>query len=486
MGEVVNPEARWIEQALAEYEAYCAGRLSLGAASIETEGGIIQYCGALEAPQHWTVAYVREDDRSVTPLAVGELQSVLRAFQRLDARDAEFWDTTQFPPPCAVIGGVPHRFQAAEGRFLVGVVRVGPVGVLLVTVEGALAVVHVEGKSVTVLHAGPVRGPIMVDVDVTLRLTQPQRRPAQGPVQGPQARPVRPDPKTQAHHLRITGNTPVDVVGGPPVDVVLRGCFADIVRRAEKLPPCRDGDKRRGLAVLGRFLDYLYKLAMEGKGDLVGVRRTILAKLRAHVSDFDISEDALSDAFALMLRVKTCIAQRDKLRWTIRLAGLTNPRSELHRLLCKETEDGGWFGETANPACAKATVPRIDALAGEAGGAEGRHGPDAVLSVPGPASAAERTTGSATKQAAVPQEWMLQMLSDAASLAVHKAMAGWRADKAAWEAERAELLARLARAEAAPGGADPPADVVARETPPREPPTSASPHLAPDSESRSD
>ena len=482
---MVNREARWIEQALAEYETYCARRLSLGAGSIETEDGFIQYCGVLEDPQHWTVAYVREDDRSVTPLAFGELQTVLRAFQRLDARGAEFWDTTQFPPPCAVISGVPHRFQAAEGRFLVGAVRVGPVGVLLVTVEGALAVVHVEGKTVTILHAGPVRGPIMVDVDVTLRLAQPQRRPAQGPVQGPaQARPVRPDPDTQAHHLRIIGSTPVDVVGGPPVDVVLRGCFADIVRRVEKLPPCRDGDKRRGLAVLGRFLDYLYKLAMEGKGDLVGVRRTILAKLRAHVSDFDISEDALSDAFALMLRVKTCIAQRDKLRWTIRLAGLTNPRSELHRQLCKETEDGGWFAEAANPAGAKATVPSIDALPGEAGGAEGRHGPDA--GVPGPAGAAERTTGSATIPTVVPQEWMLQMLSDAASLAVQKAMAGWRADKAAWEAERAELLARLARADTAPGGAAPAADVVARETPPSEPQTSASPHLAPDCESRSD
>ena len=476
---MVNREARWIEQALAEYETYCAGRLSLGAGSIETEDGVIQYCGVLEDPQHWTVAYVREDDRSVTPLAVGELQTVLRAFQRLDARGAEFGDTTQFPPPCAVIGGVPHRFQAAEGRFLVGVVRVGPVGVLLVTVEGALAVVHVEGKAVTVLHAGPVRGPIMVDVDVTLRLAQPQRRPAQGPVQGPaQARPVRPDPNTQAHHLRITGNTPVDTVGGPPVEVVLRGCFADIVRRVEKLPPCRDGDKRRGLAVLGKLLDSLYKLAMQGKGDLVGVRRTIIAKLRAHVSDFDISEDALSDAFALLLRVKTCIAHRDKLRWTIRLAGLTNPRSELHRQLCKETEDGGWFAEAANRqvaghqfAGAEATVP-------------GSHSPDAAANVPGSARTAEKTT--AVVPTAVPQEWMLQMLSDAASLAVQKAMAGWRADKAAWEAERAELLARLARAETAQGGAAPEADVVARETPPSEPQMSASPHVTPDPESHSD
>lgn len=520
MGEAAKSEVTTIEQALVEYEGYCEGRLSLSAGRIDTDEGFVQFCGAFEDPLHWTVAYVREEDRSVTPLAVGEQQSVLRAFRRLDARGAEFWDPRQFPPPLAVIGGVPHRFQAAEGRHLVGVVRVGPAGVLLVAVDGALAVVHVEGEATTILHAGPVRGPIKVDVDLALRLARLQRGPSRAPAEAPTAaRPVRPDPKTRAHHLRIAGTLPVDTAGGPAIEVVLRGCFGDIVRRAEKLPPRRTGDKRRGLTVLEKLLDYLCTLALEGRGDLVGVRRVIAGKLRARFVDFEISEDALSDAFALLLRVGTCIAVREKLRWTIRLAGLGDPRSELHRQLCKETEQGGWICDLSSRETrgGRRVAGRGRRRAGGAGGtggeqSAGRGGPRSDESVSGAANAGEARSSPGSRASSAeptaqggtaatsgephaeapaaargepheaesaapptppcsggpvsedrprvedilqdpgaPPKWLLHMLSDAASLAVRKALAGWRADKVVWQAEREQLLARLARAEAAAG-----------------------------------
>lgn len=242
-------------------------------------------------------------------------------------------------------------------------------------------------------------------------------------------RPLQPDPVTRAHHLRIAGRTPIDTLGGPTAEVVLRGCFDDIGRRAEKLPARGRGDKLRGIEVLGRLLDYLYALAVRDSGDLVGVRRKIIAKLRAHFPDFDLNADALSDAFALLLRVGTCIVRRDKLRWTIRLAGLRNPRSALHRQLCKETEHGGGRSEAANceaeagAHAARATRRASAGVDANGGEAETSAGPGATArgtrrARPGPESvevAPSSTDGPETSTSEVHEEEAASSASSSSS-----------------------------------------------------------------------
>src|SRR5690606_13544452 len=83
MGEAAGSDCWAIDQAMAEYEAYRAGALQASMHIFQAPGGAVQYCGAENDQEHWTVAYIRAGDEAVTPLAVGAFAQVVGTFTRL-------------------------------------------------------------------------------------------------------------------------------------------------------------------------------------------------------------------------------------------------------------------------------------------------------------------------------------------------------------------------------------------------------------------
>lgn len=330
MGEAAESDDWFIDQAVAEYEAYCAGELRPSVNLLEAPEGEVQYCGRVEDRSRWTVAYVRAADRVVTPLAVGDFEHVRATFTRLDRAKARIENPDLFPPPAALVGGVRYQFRAVQGCSLVGVVQVGKAAVLLSALGERLAVVYLEGKKKVVLDVKPPLGLRVVDVDRMLRF----HRPATSTV----GIPVHPSTAIQAHHIRIVRGVPVHVGAGPSISEVLRSCFEDLVRRVEAQRKPRQ--KLKGKTKLRKVLGVLLKLGRLGCNDLVGLGSEIIAEIKGHVPEFDITAEALADVLNLLRATKTCLIERgEKERiWRIRLVGLNDPRSDLHVRLCKETK----------------------------------------------------------------------------------------------------------------------------------------------------
>jgi hypothetical protein len=342
VGEAAESDEWLIDQAVAEYEAYCAGELR---PSVKTRGfpnGELQFCGRLEDRSRWTISYVHTAERAVVPLAVGDFGHVFGVLSRLDQADARFEDPRLFPPPSARAGGVRYRFLPVQGCSLVGVVQLGKAAVLLAALGERIAVVYVEGGSRVVLDVKSPLGLGEVDVDRMLGFHRPRSASAKvrrggGLVETPAEVPVEPSPAIQAHHIRIVRGSPVDVGSGPSISEVLRGCFEDIARRVEALK--QPGRKLKGKTKLRTVLGVLLRLGLNSCPNLVGRSGELLAELKERAPGVEITVEAFADVLNLLRKAKTCLVQRDERErtWRINLAGLADPRSALHVRLCKET-----------------------------------------------------------------------------------------------------------------------------------------------------
>jgi hypothetical protein len=333
VGATVNgePDSWLIEQAVQEYEAYCAGRLDMSVDAIEAVGGQIQRCGSLEDEAHWTIAYVRDEDEAVLPLAVGERAQSLEQFSRLDRADVPIWDRRYFPPPVAVVDGAPRHFRPARGRFLVGVAQLSRRAVLLVATGESLAVVHLAGQARVVLFRGRPLSFREIDVDAMLR-SQPSRgaRRPEAPLT------VRPPAAVRAQHLRIVGAVPVDVGQGPSIASVLEYGFSALARRAEAV---KLASKRKGKTRVREVLDALYQALLAGCDDFEGMAGEVLSQFRALGPELDLTSAVFADVLRLLHATGTCLVERPTpRRWRINLVGLTDPRSPLHRRFCAETQ----------------------------------------------------------------------------------------------------------------------------------------------------
>lgn len=347
-----------IDEAVAEFEASCADRLNMFVYRSKVIGGAAEYCGSHADPTRWTLAYVR-DDRAVLPLAVGERDQVVHEYARLSRAGTPIWDPEKFSPPRVIVDGTAYHFAPGYGRVLIGQVRLERRAVLLAAIDDALAVIHVAGRVRTVLHVGKPHSFRELDVDRLLRLQgrcRPRSRHAE------QSGPVRPPPPIEAEHRRIVHGLAVEVGTGPTIARVLVSCFEDVADRARALKAIvvtrieeklkATADRARGLKasatrrVRGKVwarpvVRYLCKLAIRGHGNIVGRVSEILAIFGEHFPDFTITAEALSDVLGLLHALGTCLvgprADGDRI-WEINLAGLTDPRSSLHRRLCRETK----------------------------------------------------------------------------------------------------------------------------------------------------
>lgn len=373
MGPAVGSDDWAIDQAVAEYRAYSAGeRLCVGVDDVVADGegtcagaqglcigfaapdGEVQYCGALEDLDHWTVCFVRDADEAVTPVAVGALAQVRERYAKFDTLGAEVENPRTFPPPAAIIGGVRRCFRAARGRFLVGVVQEGRRAVLLASIGERLAVVYLEGKSRAVLD---IKMPLHlreVDVDRMLPHRLAPTRSAEE-----EAEPIVSSVEVRAHHNRIVYGLKVDGAGGPPISEVLWCCFMDLARRAKAPKERARGVRLKGKLSVDRVVRALYQLALTGRPDLDGLTGDLLQQIKDHVPDFEITPEAFADVLNLLEATGTCLVSRcpgGRIRH-IHLEGLNDPRSAHHLRLCQETSTSHCYDAAANERPA-ANAPR--------------------------------------------------------------------------------------------------------------------------------
>lgn len=361
-----------------EFEASCAGRLKLLAHRTQITGGALECCGSHSDPTRWTGAFVRKDG-AVLPLRVGEREGVVLECIRLKRAGTPLWNRAKFPPPTVIVDGRAYHFAPGHGRLLIGQVRLERRAVLLAAIGDTLAVIHVAGRTRSVLHVGKPHSFRELDVDQLLRL---QGRKKPGSQQAELSGPVRPPPPIEAEHHRIVHGLAVEVGTGPTIAQVLGACFEDVADRARALKapaPARPKERKasgagqelgedladragvlkvsasrrgkekkapsagrvRGKVWVRPVLRYLCQLAIRGHGNIVGRVGEIITLLREHFPDFTITAEAMSDVLGLLHTLGTCLvdprADGERI-WKINLAGLTDPRSALHRRLCRETK----------------------------------------------------------------------------------------------------------------------------------------------------
>lgn len=348
---------RVLDEVVEEFEASCAGRLQLLARRTVVPGGALECCGSDADPTRWTGAFVRKD-RAVLPLMAGERDRVFLEQARLQRAGTPIWNPDKFPPPRVIVDGTAYHFAPGHGRMLMGQVRLGRRAVLLAAIGNTLAVIHVAGRARSVLHVGKPHSFRELDVDQLLRF-QGRRGPRSQSSE--LSGPVRPAPPIEAEHRRIVHGLAVEVGTGPTIAQVLGGCFEDVADRARALKAAVMPSKAklkatadqvrafrasaarqvRGKRWARPVTRYLCKLAIRGHGNIVGRVGEIIAVFREHFPDFAMTAEALSDVLGLLHTLGTCLvsprADGERI-WEINLAGLTDPRSALHRRLCRETK----------------------------------------------------------------------------------------------------------------------------------------------------
>jgi hypothetical protein len=346
-----------LDEVVAEFEASCAGRLKLLAHRSEVTGGALECCGSHADPTRWTGAFVRKD-RAVLPLAAGERERVVLECVRVKRAGTPLWNLAKFPPPTVIVDGRAYHFAPGHGRLLIGQVRLERRAVLLAAIGDTLAVIHVAGRARSVLHVGKPHSFRELDVDQLLRL---QGRKGPRSQHSKLSGPLRPPPPIEAEHHRIVHGLAVEVGTGPTIAQILRACFEDVADRAWALKAAvmpskvklkatvaevrafkaRAARQVRGKKWARPVVRVLCKLAIRGHGNIVGRVGEIIAVLRKHFSDFTITTEAMSDVLGLLQTLGTCLVSPradDERIWEINLAGLTDPRSALHRRLCRETK----------------------------------------------------------------------------------------------------------------------------------------------------
>jgi hypothetical protein len=202
--------------------------------------------------------------------------------------------------------------------------------VLLVAAGTRLVAVHRAGGVSTLLPLGRPSTIREVDLDHLLAYYGPRAASSRKPENDP----LRPSPRTRAHHLRIVRGRPVDVGAGPRLTEVLSAIFDDIEVRAIAPKDRVPGKRLKGKTWVPRVLAYLRKLC--------GLTSQIIAQIQERFPEFKITAEAFADALKLIAATGTeLIAPRGPRGriWRIRLEALADPTSALHKRLCRETAD---------------------------------------------------------------------------------------------------------------------------------------------------
>lgn len=342
MVAAATAERSLIDTVEAEYEAYCAGGRSLHYVSIAVRGGEVQYCGSRGDPSRWTVAFVRAAERVVVPLAVGEFQRVADRHRQLREADVPLWDSRLFPPPFARVGGKSYLFKPGHGSVLVGVVETNECTVLLAADGPRLVVIYRAGKSRITLPVGEPQNFREVDVDSLLKVW-PHATPTTGSVEPP--------PRLQAHYIRLVDGVPVDVGAGPTVAEAMAVVFADLADQATARRDLAPGTRLKGKRKVRYVLRFLHRLGFLGCGDLEGLVGEIIERIKEVCPDFKITSEGFADVLNLLEATGTALlgkrAPGGRIR-RINLAGLSDPRSTLHRELCSKARTPFHFNEAAN------------------------------------------------------------------------------------------------------------------------------------------
>lgn len=250
----------------------------------------------------WAICLVRQADGAVTPLAFGAQEVALKRYKSI----MDQWDPTLWPPVIAVVDGASRVFTPTGMSFLLGVIQVGETALLLGVLKretqksGALALLHVNGPRVTVMHVGGPMDLRRVDVDQQLGL--------------------------QATRLEAQTREAA---------AALLPAFARLLARCSA-PNKRVGPRHRGKGSVHLFIWVLVQLARMGAEDLYGRLGDIEKQIKVYLPGVDLPRETLGDVLALMIDVRTCLVVRVKLMWHIRLSGLNDPESAIHKRFCGE------------------------------------------------------------------------------------------------------------------------------------------------------
>ncbi len=290
-----------VDQIVSEYRRFqSAGRSPPESKFCLPDGSTMELCHTNGGD--WTLCVLRPGDGALTPVAVGDdIAAVMRRYSEV----LEGWQPASWPPLSVVIEGAIRVFMPAGMSLLLGVVELAAgallLGVLKRAGKSCVALLHVRGQRVTVLHIGGPTDLRSVDVDGLLELQEAAA-------------------ELQAEAL----------------SVALLAAFARLLARALK-PRKRTGPRRRGVWAVLLFLWILVQLVRRGSGDLYGRRRDIAAQIKALLPGVDLPRRGLGDVLALLLETKTCLVSRDgSMLWLIRLATLNSLESALHQKFCAE------------------------------------------------------------------------------------------------------------------------------------------------------
>jgi hypothetical protein len=290
-----------VSQLVDEYRKFQGtGRLPPANTFRLPDGNIMELCSS--NTDDWTICLIRQPDNAITPLLFGERDEVFARYTSL----LEGWDPALWPPPCAVVDGATRVFTPAGMSHLLGVIEVGHAAVLLGVLKratkrsSALALVHVHGPRVTVLHVGEPMDLRRIDVDHLLGL--------------------------QAARLEVQTREAA---------ATLLPAFARLLARSS-MPSKRAGPRHRGKGSVHLFIWVLVQLTRMGAEDLYGRLGDIEKQIKAYLPGVDLPREVLGDVLALMLDVRTCLVVRSKLMWHIRLSGLNDLESAIHKKFCAE------------------------------------------------------------------------------------------------------------------------------------------------------
>lgn len=290
-----------LRQLVDEYRKYReAGRVPPVDAYVLPGGETVELCSSNGLD--WTACLVRQLDGALTPLVIGDRDTLLARYRVI----MKEWDPARWPPMTAVVDGATRVFTPVGMSLLLGVIEAGHTALLLGVLKraahmaGALALIHVSGPRVTVVHVGEPMDLRRVDVD---------------------------------HQLALQ-------VGRPEVQtreaaVALLPAFARLLARSST-PNKRLGPRHRGRGAVHLFTWVLVQLARMGAEDLYGRLGDIERQITVYLPGLDLPRDTLGDVLALMIEVRTCLVVRVKLMWHIRLSGLNDPESAIHRRFCAE------------------------------------------------------------------------------------------------------------------------------------------------------
>jgi hypothetical protein len=291
-----------VHQVVAEYLRFKeVGRAAHVSRYCFDDGGQVELCSS--NGRDWTVCLVRQPDSALTPLAYGSREAVEARYAAIMQR----WDPALWPAPTAVIEGLARVFMPAGMSLLLGVIVVGRAALLLGVLKRAapkapaLALLHFDGGRVTVVHVGSPLDLRSVHVDDQLAL------------QGS---------KLEAQSREAA--------------TALLPAFARLLSRASA-PSRRAGARNRGKGSVRVVVWAFVQLVRMGVEDLIGRLSDIEAQIKVFLPSLDLPREALGDVLAILLKIKTCLVSRaGRTIWHIRLTGLNDIESAIHKKFCAE------------------------------------------------------------------------------------------------------------------------------------------------------